>query len=197
MQTVHMTNTRRTQNQHKANTRLTQNQHKTNTETQEHSIESLFSKISNDFTRRKSTENRAMNVLSYLNSQKKQRVSSGISLFYSDNYYSAMDYVGLKSTIPGYFIQIHVNSQYLFSGEDFSLIPALLVSMAYKGMFRKYMMAISEYTNYSLTLFVEELGYEYTYGFLVNELTNRVRIMYPDRAFHEKITEIYSTKSSI
>lgn len=104
-------------------------------------------------------------------------------------------YSGLKSLESGYFIQIEVNHEWTNANEDFSLIPMLLIVTAYKGLFRKYKIAISSYGHYKCTLFVEDDGFVRLHDFLMHEAVTRARDMFPDRDFEHPILNITYKKS--
>lgn len=106
------------------------------------------------------------------------------------NTYYMNTYTGRNALIKGSFIRFSIKKKYLNSLEDYALIPAVLVALAYKGLFRKYHIYLTEYSSYSCNLFVEEKATSTTLSIIISEATNRIKLMYPERIKNVSLLDI-------
>ena len=97
------------------------------------------------------------------------------------NTYYMNTYNGRNSLMAGSFIRYSVAKNLLNSLEDYALVPAVLIALAYKGIFRKYHIYVTEYSSYSCCVFVEEKAVDYIYSMIISEASNRIKEMYPER----------------
>ena len=111
------------------------------------------------------------------------------------NTYYMFSYHGQNSLMEGRFIRFSLKKQYVNSNEDYALVPIILQSLANKGYFRKYHLYITEYSSYTGTVFIEERGFEKVHSFIVGELTNRIKNMFPRRIKQATLLEIFTAKA--